>query len=83
MSIEFHSIRLGGLARGIVIKTVHKTLSESLVVCVKLVLVQEFTIKISFKFTGAVVFYLLFMHPLAILVSISANVQDFESKSGE
>ena len=55
------TLRLGGPAHGIVTKTVHKSLPGLLFVCLKLCLEQLFLFTSLFKFTGEIVYYLLYM----------------------
>ena len=75
LSIEWNSIRLGG----IVTEIVHKTQPRSLFCLSKTGPCAIISSQISSRFTGAVVFYLLCIPPLVLLVSILSIVQDFRS----
>ena len=60
LSIEFHSIRLGGPAQGIVKKSEYKRVTFCLS---KTGVCAVISSQISFQFTGEIVYYLLCMPP--------------------
>ena len=65
---ENTTLRLGGLAHGIETKTLHKTLSGLLFCLFKNETCAVNSIHISSKFTGELVYYLLYMRSLVFLV---------------
>ena len=79
LSIEWNLIRLGGSAHGIVTKTVHKTLSMSLFVCLNWALCSYFQSDLLQSYIISNLLPLLHAS-LAFLVLISLIVQDFKSK---